>query len=132
MDMKPKMEEEEEEEVFEEEEELDDKDDIRDFDEPGDLDPGDLDQPMLGEEPLIAVAGKRFVLCCQICLKRVLLHQQVLRAQFFWTVAQSSWQLGCLASEQLGCGPSENSFFCRQVDRLAALHGHCGGRFGCL
>ena len=61
MDMKPKMEEEEEEEVFEEEEELDDKDDIRDFDEPGDLDPGDLDQPMLGEEPLIAVAGKRFV-----------------------------------------------------------------------
>ena len=58
--MKPKMEEEEEEEVFEEEEELDDKDDIRDFDEPGDLDHGDLDQPMLGEEQLIAVAGKRF------------------------------------------------------------------------
>ena len=79
--MKPKMEEEEE--VFEEEEELDDKDDIRDFDEPGDLDPGDLDQPMIGEEPSIAVAGKRFVLCCQICFKRVLLHQQVLRAQFF-------------------------------------------------
>ena len=58
LDMKPKMEEEEE--VFEEEEAQDDKDDIKDFDDPGDLDPGDLDQDF-AEEPLIAVPGKRFV-----------------------------------------------------------------------
>ena len=56
LDMKPKMEEEEE--VFEEEEAQDDKDDIKDFDDPGDLDPGDLDQDF---EPSIAVPGKRFV-----------------------------------------------------------------------
>ena len=56
--MKPKMEEEEEE-VFEDEEPQDDKDDIRDFDDPGDLDPGDLDQSDFAEEPSIAVPGKR-------------------------------------------------------------------------
>ena len=59
LDMKPKMEEEEEE-VFEEEEAQDDKDDIKDFDDPGDLDPGDLDQSDFAEEPSIAVTGKRF------------------------------------------------------------------------
>ena len=59
LDMKPKMEEEEEEEVFEEEEESqDDKDDVKYFDDPGDLDPGDLD---FAEEPLMSASGKRLV-----------------------------------------------------------------------
>ena len=58
LDMKPKMEEEEEE-VFEEEEETpDDINDAKDFDDPGDLDPGDLD---FAEEPSMAVSGKRLV-----------------------------------------------------------------------
>ena len=60
LDMKPKMEEEDEE-VFEDEEPQDDKEDIRDFDDPGDLDPGDLDQSDFAEEPSVAVPGKRFV-----------------------------------------------------------------------